>query len=62
MGNRIRFVPLKDLKKRGEPNHANLFWVQTKEFRCLAFLDGKGKWTNFYDGKKLNDFVKVVGR
>ena len=39
----------------------DLVWVQCKGYRCLAFADKSGKWINFYTGKKLKDFVKVVG-
>ena len=38
-----------------------LSWVQTKEFKCLAYVDVTGKWINFYTGKPLTDFVKVIG-
>jgi len=43
------------------PNHKDLVWVQCKEYRCLAYLDATGKWINFYTGKKLTDFVKIIG-
>lgn len=43
------------------PNHKDLVWVQCKEYRCLAYLDAPGKWINFYTGKKLTDFVKIIG-
>jgi hypothetical protein len=39
----------------------DLVWVQCKGFRCLAYSDATGKWINFYIGKKLTDFVKVIG-
>jgi len=38
-----------------------LVWVQCKEYRCLAYIDATGNWINFYTGKKLADFVKVIG-
>jgi hypothetical protein len=38
----------------------DLVWVQCKEYRCLAYLDATGKWINFYTGKKLTDFVKII--
>jgi hypothetical protein len=44
-----------------DPNHKELVWVQCKEFKCLAYLDEAGKWINFYTGKKLTDFVKIIG-
>jgi len=43
------------------PNHKDLVWVQCKGYRCLAYLDATGKWINFYTGKKLTDFVKIIG-
>jgi cupin superfamily acireductone dioxygenase involved in methionine salvage len=38
----------------------DLVWVQCKEFKCLAYLNETGKWINFYTGRKLTDFVKVI--
>jgi hypothetical protein len=38
----------------------DLVWVQCKEFKCLAYLDETGKWINFYTGRKLTDFVKII--
>jgi hypothetical protein len=43
------------------PNFKDLVWVRCKEYRCLAYLDATGKWINFYTGKKLTDFVKIIG-
>jgi|GEM_PF-600988 hypothetical protein len=43
------------------PIFKELVWVQCKEYRCLAYLDATGKWINFYTGKKLTDFVKIIG-
>ena len=43
-----------------DSNHKDLVWVQCKEYRCLAYLDEAGKWMNFYTGKKLTDFVKII--
>ena len=43
------------------PIRKTLIWVQCKENRCLAYYDEKGKLINFYTGKKLTDFVKVIG-
>ena len=43
------------------PIFKELVWVQCKEYRCLAYLDATGKWINFYTGKKLRDFVKIIG-
>jgi hypothetical protein len=42
------------------PSFKELVWVQCKEYRCLAYLDETGKWINFYTGKKLTDFVKII--
>ena len=43
------------------PNHKDLVWIRCKGYRCLAYLDATGKWINFYTGKKLTDFVKIIG-
>jgi len=43
-----------------DPNFKDLVWVQCKEYRCLAYLDEAGKWINFYTGKKLTGFVKII--
>jgi hypothetical protein len=43
-----------------DPNHKDLVWVQSKEYRCLAYLDDARKWINFYTGKKLTGFVKII--
>jgi hypothetical protein len=42
------------------PNNRDLVWVQCKGYRCLACSDATGKWINFYTGKKLTDFVKII--
>jgi len=42
-------------------SYMNPVWIQCKGYRCLAYLDLKGKWINLYTGKKLTDFVKVLG-
>jgi len=39
----------------------DLVWVQCNGYRCLAYLDATGKWVNFYTGKKLKDFIKIIG-
>jgi hypothetical protein len=44
-----------------DSNQKDLVWIQCKEYRCLAYLDATGKWINFYTGKKLTDFVKIIG-
>jgi hypothetical protein len=67
-------IPLNNAMKNGEtsereihrtgrlvPNHQDPVWVQCKEYRCLAYLDKTGKWVNFYTGKKLTHFVKMIG-
>jgi hypothetical protein len=44
------------------PNHKDLVWVQCRGYSCLAYYDdATGKWINFYNGKKLTDFVKIIG-
>jgi len=57
---------VQSLTKNGQtsglvPNHRDLVWVQCKGYRCLAYLDATDKWINFYTGKKLTDFVKIIG-
>ncbi|MGA9450676.1 MAG: hypothetical protein WBW41_04940 [Verrucomicrobiia bacterium] len=42
-------------------NYPDLVWVRCKHYSCLAYVDATGKWINFYTGKKLTDFVKVIG-
>jgi len=39
----------------------DLVWVQCKGHGCLAYTDAKGQWINFYMGKKLPDFLEVIG-
>lgn len=38
-----------------------LFWVQCKGHNCLAYTDAAGKWINFYTGKPLTNFVRIIG-
>jgi hypothetical protein len=42
------------------PDYRELTWVQCKGYRCLAYTDATGKWINFYTGKKVTDFVKII--
>jgi len=42
------------------PAYDQLFWVQCKDHRCLAYRDKNGNWINFYTGKKLADFICVI--
>ena len=42
------------------PIFKELVWVQCKGYRCLAYSDANGKWINFYTGKKLQDFVRII--
>jgi len=61
MRNRIQF-PTKNGQVSGPVStDKDLAWVQCKEYKCLAYSDTAGKWINFYTGKKLTDFVKVIG-
>ena len=62
MENREHFISETHLKETQRPTHGDLVWVQCKEYRCLAFLDNKGNWINFYTGEIVDDFVKVVGQ
>lgn len=56
---------LKRLFFSGEPQPANSslpetgipVMVQCKEFRCLGYLDRKGKWRNFNDSSELTDVI-----
>jgi len=41
--------------------YVNPVWVQCEGYRCLAYLDDTGKWINFYTGKKLTDFIEIIG-
>ena len=36
----------------------NLVWVQCQEHSCLAYLDERGKWINFYTGKGLKELCQ----
>jgi len=38
-----------------------LVWVQCNGYRCLAYRDEAGKWINFYTGKRVVDFIAVIG-
>jgi hypothetical protein len=33
------------------------YWVQCKEFRCMAVADYDGKWKDFHSGKQLTSEV-----
>jgi len=59
--NRIRFHPKNSQISVPVSTDKELAWIQCKEYKCLAYLDEAGKWINFYTGKKLTDFVKVIG-
>jgi hypothetical protein len=61
MSNRIQFHPKNNQLSGPISTDKDLVWVQCKEYKCLAYLDEAGKWINFYTGKKLTDFVKVIG-
>jgi len=61
MKNRVTFH-IKNAPTSGQlPNYPDLVWVQCKQHSCLAYVDATGNWINFYTGKKLTDFVKVIG-
>ena len=61
LGNRVRFH-FKNVQTKGQiPNYPDLVWIQCKQFSCLAYVDATGKWINFYTGRKLTGFVKVIG-
>jgi hypothetical protein len=42
------------------PNSKDLVWVQCRGYRCLAYPNAAGKWINFYTGKRVTDFVKII--
>jgi hypothetical protein len=59
--NRTRFLPKIHTTEKSHPDHKDLVWVQCQEHRCMAYMGAAGKWINFYTGKKLKDFVNVIG-
>jgi len=61
MRNRIRFHPKSSPISGQVSTDKELVWVQFKEYKCLAYLDTTSQWINFYTGKKLTDFVKMIG-
>ena len=61
MRNRIRFHIKPNLTSGQVSIDKDLVWIQCKEYKCLAYWDETGRWINFYTGKKLTDFVKVIG-
>jgi hypothetical protein len=61
MNIRVQSSANKDQASGLVPVFKELVWIQCKEYRCLAYLDAAGKWINFYTGKKLKDFVKIIG-
>ena len=61
MKNRVQSLTKNDQASGLVPIFKDLVWGQCKEYRCLAYLDATGKWINFYTGKKLTDFVKIIG-
>jgi hypothetical protein len=60
--NRIRFVPSNLSEKEKNLTNKDLVWIQCSEYRCMAYVDSNGHWINFYTGKKLDNFVKVIAR
>jgi hypothetical protein len=51
-----------DAAQDGKPMRAgpDLVWVQCEGYRCMAYLDVKGKWVSFPARKVLTDFVRVI--
>jgi hypothetical protein len=35
------------------------YWVQCKNYRCLAFFNKEGKWQSLSTGKEVTDIVKI---
>jgi len=60
-GNKFQFGTARAEAPRAVSTGVVLVWVQCKEHRCLAYQDAAGRWTNFYTGKVLTDFVEVIG-
>ena len=50
-----------DETRQPPTTYYDLVWVQCKGYRCLAYTDTNGKWINLYAGKKLTDFIEVIG-
>ena len=61
MKNRVTFKMKNDRPAGPLPSYPDLVWVQCKQHSCLAYIDATGKWINFYTGKKITDFVRVIG-
>ena len=61
MENRTQSLAKNGKNEVPDSNHKDLVWVQCEEYRCMAYLDAKGRWINFYTGKELKDFVSVIG-
>lgn len=61
MKNRVQFHTKNDQISGLVQTGLVLVWVQYKGYRCLAYRDDNGNWINFYTGKKLRGFVKVIG-
>jgi len=59
--NRISVLPKTRPTEKPHTDHKDLVWVQCQEHRCMAYVGAAGKWINFYAGKKLKDFVNVIG-
>jgi hypothetical protein len=51
-----------DTENDAKPMRAglDLVWVQCDGYRCMAYLDAKGKWLSFPARKVLNDVVRVI--
>ena len=50
----------KSTANKPQTDHKHLVWVQCTEHRCLAYLDTKGNWINFYTGEQFKDLIKVI--
>lgn len=59
--NRFRFGTVNHNGHKTAARNVKLTWVQCQGYRCLAFLDERGKWINFYTDKVLTDFVEALG-
>jgi hypothetical protein len=60
-----RSFPLPPASRNGraktQAEDLDLVWIRCKGYRCIAYRDSEGKWTNFYTHKKLTDFIEVIG-
>jgi hypothetical protein len=51
-----------DTENSGKPMRSgpDVVWVQCEGYRCMAYIDAKGKWISFPNRKVLTDVVRVI--